>query len=116
MTPALYESVVVHEVSHAIIEQNLTTRPTSRVIHEYIAYAAQLSSMVPDLRQDILRRYRQPGYADVDEMSWVYYQLDPSGFGVKVYRHFRALSDPTAFLQGLLSGAIRPAAERSEGM
>ena len=116
MTPALYESVVVHEVSHAIVEQNLSTRLTSRVVHEYIAYAAQLSSMAPDLRREILRRYGQPAFADVDEMSWVYYELDPSGFGVKVYRHFLALRDPAAFLQDLLSGAVRPVAERREGM
>ena len=117
MTRPLYESVVVHEVSHAIVEQNLSTRrPTSRVVHEYIAYAAQLTSMAPDLREEILRRYDQPAYADVNEMSWVYYEMDPSGFGVKVYRHFRATHDPAAFLQDLLNGAVRPAAERSEGM
>ena len=112
----MYESVIVHEVSHAIVEQNLAYRPSSRVVHEYIAYAAQLSTMTPDLRRDILRRYQRPGYADVDEMSWVYYELDPSGFGVKVYRHFLTLTDPGRFLHDLLDGTIRPPAERSHGM
>ena len=116
MTPALYESVVAHEVTHAIVEQNLPARLESRVVHEYIAYTAQLSTMTAELRERILRRYPRPGYAHLGEMSWVYYQLDPSGFGVKVYRHFATLPDPAAFLQDLLSGAIRPPAERNEGM
>ena len=116
MTPALYESVIVHEVSHAIVEQNLSYPPDSRVVHEYIAYAAQLATMAPDLRRNILQRYHQPGYSDVGEMSWVYYQLDPSAFGVKVYRHFRGLADPSRFLHALLNGTVRPPAERSNGM
>ena len=116
MNPGLYESVVAHEVTHAIVEQNLSARPDSRLIQEYAAYVVQLSTMAPDLRQDILRRYRQPGYADLDEMSWVYYQLDPSGFGVKVYRHFRALADPGRFLRDLIEGTVRPPAERNNGM
>ena len=116
MTPELYRSVITHEVSHAIVEQNLMQRPASRIVHEYIAYAAQLSTMRAGLRQRILSHYRQPGYADVSEMSWVYYQLDPSGFGVKAYRHFRSLPEPGRFLRDLISGAVQPPPEKVNGM
>ena len=50
----------------------------------------------------------------IDEMSSTYYGLDPSGFGIKAYRHFLSLDDPSRFLRGLLSGEITPIESRME--
>ena len=108
MDRALYRTVVVHELAHAIADQHFKVRPVPLVVQEYLAYVAQLSTMAPDLRHRVLSEYPVPAYRHLDEMSSTYYALDPSGFGVKVYRHFRSLDDPGRFLRDLLSGAIRP--------
>ena len=111
MDEPLYMSVVVHEIAHAIAGQNFEFRPASLVAQEYIAYAAQLSSMEPGMRSQILQQYDVPAFEDIDEMSSTYYALNPSGFGVKAFRHYQTLPGPGQFIQGLLSGAIRPESE-----
>jgi hypothetical protein len=105
---ALYQSVVVHEIAHAIAHQHFAVDKPSLVAQEYIAYVAQLATVEPAVRQRILQRWRLPAYRDIGEMSAVYYALNPSGFGVKAYGHFISLPDPARFLSDLLSGAIAP--------
>lgn len=109
MDEALYQSVVVHELAHAIADQNFAYENPPVVIQEYIAYVTQLATMEPATRQRILAARDLPAYSHLDEMSYLYYAMDPCGFAVKAYRHFRSLDDPGKFLRDLLSGARRPA-------
>jgi hypothetical protein len=105
MDAPLYTSFVVHEVAHAIADQNFAIRPVSQVVHEYIAYAAQLTMLPAAQRSEILQRYTVAAFDNIDDMSSTYHALDPSAFGVKVYRHYQALPDKGAFIRELLSGA-----------
>lgn len=106
---ALYVSIVVHEIAHAIADQNFEIRPASLVAQEYIAYVAQLSAMQPPLRSKVLRAYDHlSAFEGIEEMSSTYYGLNPSGFGIKVFRHYQSLPKPSQFINGLLSGVIRP--------
>jgi len=104
---ALYISFVSHEMTHAVIGGQLTTRELSPLAHEYIAYVVQLSTMDADARARVLQRYDVAAYAGPAEMSLTYYALDPCAFGVKAYLHYRSLTEPGAFARGLLSGDIR---------
>jgi hypothetical protein len=106
MDEALYTSVVVHELAHAIADQHFRQRPAPRVVQEYIAYAAQLSTIDPALREAILGRFNRRGFSDICDMSTTYYGLDPSGFGTCVFRHFRQLENPGVFVRKLLDGEI----------
>jgi len=112
---ALYVSVVVHEIAHAIAHQNFEVRPASLVAQEYIAYVAQLSTMEEPMRSKILHTYDLDAFGSIDEMSSTYYGLNPSGFGIKAFRHYQALPERSRFISGLLSGAIRPAGFETEG-
>ena len=114
MDESLYESLVVHEVAHAIAGQQFGFRPVPLVSQEYIAYVAQFSTMDPATRSRILRVYAAPAFEGLEEMSSTYYALDPSRFGVKAWLHHQSLSDPDGFIRDLLSGAARPAAEDRE--
>ncbi len=113
MDETLYESFVVHEVTHAIVAQQPSDRPVSRLAQEYVAYSAQLATMAPAKRAQILGRYSLKAFAGAQELSATYYALDPSSFGVKAYLHFASLSEPAAFVRGLVTGAI--AAGRRDG-
>jgi hypothetical protein len=105
----LYRSVVVHEMAHAIAEQNFAIADPSLVAQEYLAYVAQLATLESGLREKILRGFELSPYEGIDEMSSVYYQMAPACFGVKAYLHFATLQDPGVFIRGLLSGSIAPA-------
>ena len=108
MSEGLYISFSVHEFAHAVAEQNLGYQPDSLLVHEYLAYIAQLATMDDALRASILQQYELPGFSNIGEMSPIYYQLDPNAFGVKAYKHYIELENPADFLQKLLSGEIRP--------
>lgn len=114
MNESLYVSVVAHEVAHAIVEQNMAVRPASVIGQEYIAYVVQLATMESRTRSAILERYDLAAYADIEEMSSTFYALNPSGFGIKVFRHYQSLSDPGSFIRGLLSGDIQPAGSEAD--
>ncbi len=104
---ALYRSFGVHEIAHAIADENFRISSVPWLSQEYIAAVAQLATMEPRLRASILARYHLEAFHTTASMSTLYYQLDPSAFAIKAYLHFIALDDQGAFLRKLLSGAIR---------
>lgn len=116
MDHILYESFVVHEVAHAIAGQNFssTTTPSSIVVQEYLAYVTQFTTMNADARSKILQKYKLAPFTGIEDMSLTYYQLDPNAFGVKAFRHYHSLTNKSGFIQGLLSGAIKPSSTQTE--
>jgi hypothetical protein len=106
VSQALYTSFGVHEIAHAIADENFQMSPVPWVAQEYIAAVAQFSTMDPVLRNRILGRYRLTAFDTPESMSSIYYQLDPGAFAIKAYLHYLALEDQQSFLQDLLSGAI----------
>lgn len=112
MDEGLYVSFVIHEVAHAIADQNITRSASSRVVQEYLAYVTQFSTMERRAQQKILQKYRVSPFNGVEDMSLTYYQLDPNAFGVKSFLHYQTLQDKSGFIQGLLSGTIRPNAKQ----
>lgn len=104
ITPALYESLIAHELTHAIISQHQGRAAMGRAVQEYLAYAIQLLGMPPGLRGRILVRYPQAGPVDFDELSELYLDLAPERFAVKSYLHFVALKDRCTFVEDLLEG------------
>jgi len=107
MDEALYTSFAAHELAHAIADQNFQIKPGSRIAQEYVAYVTQISTMPSQKRLEILQNYSMSAFANPQQMSLLYYELDPNAFGVKAYRHFLTLADRTAFLQAVLTGTIR---------
>jgi hypothetical protein len=112
MNETLYVSFVVHEVTHAIVDQNLKSRPSSLIIHEYLAYVAQLATMEVHSQKEILQRYDLEPFTGLEDMSPIYYGLNPSAFGVKAFRHYQSLTEHSRFIQNLLTGDIKPSAQQ----
>lgn len=108
MDTELYESFVIHEVAHAIAEQNFNSTPASLIVHEYLAYVTQFSAMDIAAQRNILQQYNVSAFSGIGDMSLTYYQMDPNKFAVKAFRHFQSLRDKSRFIQELLSGAIKP--------
>lgn len=110
----LYESVIVHELAHAIAAQHFTDREPAVVYQEYLAYVAQISTMAPDLKNQILLRHDVSPFNAMDELSWTYYAMAPSRFGVQAYRHFILEAHPQHLISRLLSGNIPPPCPETE--
>ena len=108
MCEPIYISFIVHEISHAIADQNFQYRPVPLIAQEYLAYVAQFATMDSPSQADILQHYDLEPYDSLESMSIIYYGLDPNAFGIKTFLHYQSLSNPGQFIRDLLSGAIKP--------
>lgn len=114
MNATLYTSFIIHEVAHAIADQNINRMTATRIVQEYLAYVTQFATMDANARSNILQQYRVAPFERVEDMSLTYYQLNPNAFGVKAFLHYQTLDDSSGFIEDLLSGAIKPGKDQIE--
>ncbi len=76
----------------------------------YIAYAAQLSTLAPGKRQQVLPRYpaRRGTFPHEMSINDLVHAAVPHGFGVMSFAHFRSPAGGRAFLERMYSGDFRP--------
>ncbi len=103
----LYRSIVIHEVAHAIASHNFTMERPPGMAQEYIAYATQLATMPPSLRDRILANFPGEGFRTSMEISPAIHMLSPENFAVRVYRHFVRAENGAAFFRRLFTGEIQ---------
>jgi hypothetical protein len=100
-----YRSLIVHEVVHGVMHQNLKRQPSSHAAYEYPAYALQIAS----LRADVRDRFLQSVPNNVGANEFIFNDtvlfFDPYYFAAHAYRHFAA-SDGCAHLDALLKGEV----------
>ena len=108
MCEPIYISFVTHEISHAIADQNFQYRPVPMIAQEYLAYVAQFATMETNARSQILQLYDVEPFDGLENMSIIYYELNPNAFGVKAFLHYQSLSSPGEFIRDLLSGDTKP--------
>ena len=99
-----YRSLIVHEVVHGIMHQNLKRRASSHAAYEYPAYALQVESLPPDVRDTFLRSV--PNRAKPGELVFndAILLFDPFFFAVHAYEHLNSATDGCAQLHALLDG------------
>lgn len=106
-----YKSLIVHEVVHGVMHQNLTHAPTSNASYEYPAYALQLESLPYDERRKLLQATARGSELDGFMFSDLILAFDPFFFAARAYEHFKIASNSCARLLALLQGEapfIRP--------
>src|SRR5262249_23735436 len=101
-----YTSLIVHEVVHGVMHQNLKRQPTTHAAHEYPAYALQIASLPSDVRskflQSIPNRARPGEFVFNDAILF----FDPFFFAAYAYEHFHASGDGCSHLTALLGGDV----------
>lgn len=104
--PALYRSLVAHEVAHRVAEANFSVTEPTLVAQEYIAYVTLFATLPPAERERLLAAFPGSGFGSAREMSAVYYGLSPNGFGAQAYRHFLKPGNGALFVRHILSGQV----------
>jgi hypothetical protein len=103
MSPGVWRSYITHELTHAAIHAACGRSCPDLAAHEYIASVAQLSVLPEAERSALLAGYSQlEGFAGVDEISEIYYAMNPCQFMVKSYLHYRSPGHGNAFIKALL--------------
>ena len=99
-----YRSVIVHEVIHGVMHQNLKRPAASNAVYEYPAYALQIESLAPSVREQFLQSFEQGAVrADILFNDSVL-MFDPFFFAAQAYRHFKGALDGCTLLHGILGG------------
>lgn len=103
---AFYRSLIVHEVVHGVMHQNLKRQPTSHAADEYPAYALQIASLPADVRDKFLQSIpsrARPGELVLNDAILFF---DPFFFAAQAYEHFQASGDGCVHLTALLGGDV----------
>jgi Family of unknown function (DUF6639) len=102
-----YRSVIVHEVVHAVMHQNLKRPATTHAAYEYPAYALQIESLAPQLRDTFLQSFDQAAIkANSTVFTDTILSFDPYFFAARAYHHFKGSANGCAHLAALLEGAV----------
>lgn len=103
----VYRSVIVHEVIHALVHQNLKRPILSHAANEYPAYALQLESLPQHLRNKYMRSFNQ---AYIDDQSVLLNDImlffNPFFFAARAHHHFKLSSNGCAHISNMLEGRV----------
>ncbi len=100
----VFDSLIVHELSHAMLQPTLQNGQRRLLILEYIASAFQISLMDSKARHHLVQRYPPIAPVGLAEINAFTLHADPVLFGVKAWRHFSAPENGCRFVQDLLRG------------
>jgi len=103
----LYESLIAHEVTHAITCQVIHDSDCPRVAHEYIAAVIQMASMNDASRQMLLDAFPRSTPVELEMFNEFSFYSAPQWFIANAYRHYNKLENGCEFLQRILNGEIQ---------
>lgn len=99
-----YDSIVAHEITHAIVHQTLQGILSSVAATEYIAYAMQIEFLSENTRTEFISKHPVTEPVTLDALNEVILALSPAIFSIKAWKHFNQPENSCVFVQGLLSG------------
>jgi hypothetical protein len=106
LNSTLCNSLLTHEVAHAVAAANFLVPKPSMLAHEYVAYVTMLATMPSNQRERVLEQFPGEGFDSANQMSVTFYLLNPFQFGINAYRHFLKPGNGKVFLKDLLSGRV----------
>jgi hypothetical protein len=101
-----YKSLIVHEVIHGVMHQNLKRPATSHSAYEYPAYALQIESLPTSVRDQFLYSFDQQALRPDSLFNDAVLFFDPFFFAARAYEHFKASADGCAHLRALIDGEV----------
>lgn len=103
----LYRSVIAHEVTHALVQQNRRVEPITTTAQEYLAHATQLAILSEARRAQIIGTAGVGAWESGDVISDIYMAMALTRFAVKCYLHLTEQQKPVEFVQALLTAKWR---------
>jgi len=101
-----YRSLIVHEVIHGVMHQNLKRPAATHAAYEYPAYALQIESLPAVVREKFLRSFDQTAMTSDFVFNDSVLFFDPYFFAARAHKHFKASPDRCAHLAALLEGEV----------
>ncbi|MXQ06917.1 hypothetical protein GQ651_03560 [Alphaproteobacteria bacterium GH1-50] len=105
-TERFFDSVVVHELAHALYDQTDCPYPNCLASSEYFAYSYQIMSLSDADRAALEQGLDMERRISRDYIVGILAVMSPDAFTRRVWTHFSQRDDQCAWLGGILSGAI----------
>lgn len=102
----LFDSVLVHELTHAYTNQSATNTSLSVASSEYIAYAMQLEFLPASERQKILDAHKFFEPVEPEGLNGFILMMAPSFFAAKAWRHFNYSGNGCEFVMDIIDGEV----------
>ena len=99
-----FQSLLVHELSHAFLDQAECTRERCVAEHEYVAYAMQLSVLPPEAREALIGEYVTDKIYGVEILNDFVAESAPLFFASRVWEHFSKPGNGCDFIRKIVSG------------
>jgi len=107
MSRDLWHSYVSHELAHAAALQHFAPGVPTFTSSEYIAAVAQLATLSPTTREGIFQNYRDvEAFDNENEISHLYYLMNPCMFAVKAYLHYLKPENGPRFINRLIQRGV----------
>jgi len=101
---SLFDSVVAHEMTHALVYQNLGEDSGSWAQNEYMAYAMQMAFLSPEDRALFMQGFTTDRPGSLGGINILIMLMAPDAFAAEVWLHFSAKGNGCDFMGQLLSG------------
>lgn len=101
-----FDSVVVHELTHAAYDTVECPFTDCLATAEYAAYVMQVRSLPPDVRDVFETTSTFDQRIARDELSAIYYAFAPDRFAQKAWLHFTQRDDGCKFMGQIMDGAV----------
>src|SRR6056297_1959525 len=102
--PDLFDSIVVHELAHALTDQSACRETACTADREYIAYALQIDSLHPGVRDRFIAESALTPPFGEDRLNDVILAFSPATFAAAAWLHFSAPENGCAFVGRILRG------------
>jgi len=99
-----FDSLVVHELAHALFDQSTNSKLACGVDQEYVAYAFQLASLTASTRNEFLTSAGVAPPVSVEGINQVILGLSPSSFAARSWLHFSQPENGCDFVEKIIRG------------
>ncbi|WP_137702764.1 DUF6639 family protein [Marimonas lutisalis] len=103
----LFDSLIVHELTHALVFQTAGDEMPTVSANEYIAYALQLDSLSAPNRRLVLQSHPTGTPVMADDLNDMVLMFSPGLFAARAWLHFSAPGHGCDFVKRLLENETR---------
>ncbi|MHA7828501.1 MAG: DUF6639 family protein [Roseovarius sp.] len=102
----LYDSFIVHELTHALYFQTMSKRPQCRAANEYIASAMQIAYLTEESRDAFLSNFGPLPDGSLNRFNEFVLAVNPLAFSANAYLHFIRPENGCQFIRKVLAREV----------
>lgn len=104
--PVLFESLVVHELTHAYLDQTAGERFIPRIAHEFLAHAIQLGQLPEAERAQTLQEAAVSDPVELGDFNEAVLNFSPLRFAAMAWLHFENLGGDAEAVRRIIEGDL----------